>query len=106
MTSTDDIKYRRRDHEDPRAHYIEESVKVYLMRHPEGHDRWVIDPTCLDGYALDSSIDNYPLSEECDCNNEADCERAAARMTAAHLPSGHDLLVMLADTLGYTLTKQ
>ncbi|WP_431816620.1 hypothetical protein [Gordonia jacobaea] len=105
MQYTDDIKYRRRDNEDPRAHYIEESVKVYLMRHPDGRDAWVIDPSCLDGYALDSSLDR-PLSEECECGNEADCERVEARMAAAHLPNAHNLLEMLADTLGYTLTKQ
>ena len=106
MQYTANFKYRRRDDIDPRAHYIEESVQVYLMRHPDGLDSWGIDPSCLDGYALDSSIDGYPLSEECLCGDDSNCERAAARMAEAHLPNAHQLLTMLADTLGYSLTKR
>lgn len=100
-----DIAYRRLDNIDPRAHYIEESVKVYLMRDPHGRDRWVIDPSTVDGHTLDSDLD-YPEAGNCECGNDHDCGRTAARMAAAHLPTGHDLLLMLADTLGYDLTKQ
>ena len=108
MIDDTDLKYHRQDNTtdpNPQAHYIEESVKVYLMRDPEGRDRWVIDPSTLDGYRLDSDLD-YPMGENCECADQAECERVAARMAAAHLPDGHQLLAMLADALGYTLTKQ
>ncbi len=37
------------------AHYIEETVRVYLMRDLAGTDTWVIDPTCF-GDALPTCI--------------------------------------------------
>ncbi|GAB89072.1 hypothetical protein [Gordonia rhizosphera] len=102
-------KYRRRDDlttPAPGAHYIESGVKIYLMRDPAGLDRWVIDPSTVDGYALDPINDDMPINEECCCEDAHGCDRALARMAAAHLPTGVQVMVMLADALGYTITAQ
>ncbi|WGJ88292.1 hypothetical protein [Gordonia sp. SMJS1] len=99
-----DAKYPRRDGEDPGAHYIEEAVSVYLMRHPT-QDRWVIDPLTIDGGALDSTHDTYPSNVECHCGqDDAVCDTVTNRMAEQPLPSGEELMVMLADALGYQVT--
>ena len=101
-------KYRRRDDlptPAPGAHYIESSVKVYLMRDPEGLDRWVIDPSTIDGYCLDAINDDMPINEECCCEDHTNCDRALSRMAAAFLPTGEQVMLMLADALGYTITR-
>lgn len=103
----EDLKYQRRDDVDPAAHYVEESVAVYLMRDPAGADRWVIDPTALDGWGLDSTYDSYPSNTECECQDKSDCDKTADRMGAeVGTPSGEELMFMLADALGYTITKE
>ncbi|QIK50243.1 hypothetical protein G8C36_23245 (plasmid) [Gordonia terrae] len=100
-----DAKYPRRDGEDPGAHYIEEEVSVYLMRHPS-QDRWVIDPLTIDGCALDSTHDTYPSNVECQCGqDDAVCDTVTNRMAGQPLPSGEELMVMLADALGYQVTR-
>ena len=100
-----DAKYPRRDGEDPGAHYIEEAVSVYLMRHPS-QDRWVIDPLTIDGCALDSTHDTYPSNVECQCGqDDAVCDTVTNRMAEQPLPSGEELMVMLADALGYQVTR-
>ena len=93
-------RYLRRDGDDPGAHYIEEAVSVYLMRHP-AEDRWVIDPLTIDGCALDSTHDTYPSNSECRCEDEPVCDTVTNRMAEQPLPSGEELMVMLADALGY-----
>lgn len=106
--TTDTPKYIRRDDSADApagAHYIETGVKVYLMRDPEGLDRWVIDSSTVDGYPLDSTHDSLPTNEECCCQDEDACHRTLSRMAAALLPGGEQLMFMLADTLGYTLTR-
>ena len=96
-----DAKYSRRDGDDPGAHYIEEAVSVYLMRHPS-QDEWVIDPLTIDGCALDSTHDTYPSNVECQCgHDDAVCDTVTNRMAGKPLPSGEELMVMLADALGY-----
>lgn len=102
----ENVKYQRRDDVDPNAHYVEESVAVYLMRDPAGADRWVIDPTALDGYGLDSTLDSYPSNTECECLDADACDAASLRMRDIASPSGEELMFMLADALGYTLTKE
>lgn len=99
-----DAKYLRRDGEDLGAHYIEEAVSVYLMRHPS-QDRWVIDPLTIDGCALDSTHDTYPSNPNCRCEDEPVCDTVTNRMAEQPLPSGEELMVMLADALGFQVTR-
>ena len=101
----DYLAYVRRDGDDPGAHYIEEAVSVYLMRHPS-QDRWVIDPLTIDGCALDSTHDTYPSNVECQCGQgDAVCTAVRDRMSHYPLPSGEELMVMLADALGFQVTR-
>lgn len=85
------------------THYIEEAVRVYLMRDLDGADRWVIDPTTF-GDALFSEYDYEPQNPECLCGRPDDCAATVERMQAIDLPNGEELLQMLADALGYTVT--
>lgn len=86
------------------THFIEEAVRVYLMRDLDGTDKWVIDPTCF-SEGLYSDYERGPVNSECRCGNPAECEAVKLRMDAAYLPDGEELMHMLADALGYTLTK-
>lgn len=85
------------------AHYIEEAVRVYLMRDLNGTDTWVIDPTCFG----DSLYSEYPEPQnpECLCERPDECGQILDRMTQVDLPDGTELMFMLAAALGYTLTK-
>ncbi len=85
------------------AHYIEETVRVYLMRDLAGTDTWVIDPTCF-GDALPSEYDD-PQNSECRCETPDECADIVGRMDKVGLPDGEDLMFMLAAALGYTLTQ-
>lgn len=86
------------------AHYIEEAVRVYLMRDLDGADKWVIDPTTF-GDSLFSEYDDVPQNHECLCERPDDCAATVQRMQALTLPNGEELFQMLADALGYTVTK-
>ncbi|QYA99721.1 hypothetical protein I1A62_00590 (plasmid) [Rhodococcus sp. USK10] len=87
------------------THYIEESIWVYLMRDWDGVDRWVLDPVAVDGCGLDSGLENGARNSECMCEDREACDAIRDRMDRAPLPSADDLLHLLADSLGYTLTR-
>ena len=61
----------------------------------------MIDPLTIDGGGLDSTHDTYPSNSECRCANESVCDTVTNRMAGHPLPSGEELMVMLADALGY-----
>ncbi|MEE2062195.1 hypothetical protein [Rhodococcus artemisiae] len=85
------------------AHYIEESVSVYLMRDLAGTNTWVIDPANFD-VALETNYD-MPSNAECPCAVPEECAEIRHRMHFAPTPDGEELMHMLADALGYTVTK-
>ncbi|UOT03557.1 hypothetical protein MPY17_32240 [Rhodococcus opacus] len=87
------------------SHYIEESVCVYLMRDWDGTDRWVLDPVTVDGYGLDSGLENGARNSECMCEDQAECNAIRDRMDRAALPTAEVLMHLLADLLGYSVTK-
>lgn len=84
-------------------HYIEEAVRVYLMRAVDGTDTWIIDPTCF-GESLFSDYDE-PQNSECLCERPEECADVLDRMRGVGLPDGKELMFMLAAALGYTVTK-
>ena len=62
----------------------------------------MIDPLTLDGHGLFSTCDSYPSNVECQCaQDDAVCTEVRDRMSHCALPSGEELMVMLADALGY-----
>ena len=81
------------------THYIEESIWIYLMRDWDGIDRWVLDPVTVDGCGLDNGARN----SECMCEDKDECTAIQDRME--RLPSTDDLLHLLAESLGYTVTR-
>lgn len=86
------------------THYIEDAVRVYLMRDLSGIDKWVIDPASF-GESLPSEWQEGILSDECQCANPAECDAVRLRMVMVDRPDGEELMHMLADSLDYTLTK-
>ncbi|PBC38499.1 hypothetical protein CJ179_38540 [Rhodococcus sp. ACS1] len=88
-------------------HYIEESVSLYLQRDPSGKtNTWHIDPTCLDGDVLWSNYDNGPVNANCECGDEDECDRITRIMgEKADFPTAKEAMFMLAEALGYTVTK-
>lgn len=87
------------------THYVEEAVRVYLMRDLDDADRWVIDPTSFGDPLFSDYDENGPLNEECQCERPDECEAVVERMGRITLPDGEELMQMLADALGYTVTK-
>ncbi|MFZ2175683.1 MAG: hypothetical protein WAW17_16925 [Rhodococcus sp. (in: high G+C Gram-positive bacteria)] len=85
------------------THYIEEAVRVYLMRDLDGENTWVIDPSTF-GEGLYSDYED-PVNVECQCERPDECEAVAAQMSRVDLPDGKELMHMLAAALGYTATK-
>lgn len=85
------------------THYIEEAVRVYLMRDPNGTDTWVVDPASFDEPLC--SDYNQPLNPECRCGDSADCNRVRWRMAEVDLPDGEELMFLLAAARGYTVIK-
>lgn len=56
------------------THYVEEAVRVYLMRDLDDADRWVIDPTSFGDPLFSDYDENGPLNEECQCERPDECE--------------------------------
>lgn len=88
-------------------HTIEEAVRVYLRLSEDG-TRWVIDHSTVDGSPLFSDYDQ-PLHEECACLGgpfEAEGEALAERLEQdLGLPDGLELMMLLAEELGYRLER-
>lgn len=87
-----------------RGHYIEETVQVYLRLSADG-TRWLVDGAAVDGCSLDSVLDR-PRNSECPCNQRQDCATERHCAESVDLPNAEGLMRMLADTLGYELTKK
>ncbi|MCX5046225.1 hypothetical protein OG921_23930 [Aldersonia sp. NBC_00410] len=87
------------------THYIEEAVRVYLMRDLDGTDRWVIDPTTFGDPLFSDYADHGPVRDECQCGRPDECAAVVARMLKVTMPDGEELLHMLAAALGWTVTK-
>ncbi|PCK23277.1 hypothetical protein [Rhodococcus qingshengii] len=105
MTVTDQAFVHPSEQAEARGtHYIEGAVQVYLMRDLDGTDAWVVDPSSF-GESLYSDHDKGLENGECRCGNPAECEAVKIRMAMANLPDGEELMHMLADSLGYTVTK-
>ncbi|MFF0818629.1 hypothetical protein ACFYVR_26300 [Rhodococcus sp. NPDC003318] len=90
------------------THYVEEAVRVYLMRDLNGADRWVIDPTTF-GDPLFSEYSDYgdsgPVNDECRCERPDECAAVVERMSRVGMPDGEELMRMLAAARGYTVTR-
>ncbi|PPJ36448.1 hypothetical protein C5E45_20605 [Nocardia nova] len=84
------------------GHVLEQQVKVYLQLRGD----WVLDATTVDGSGLESALAHGAI-----CAGEDDCAWCStpagiqARQDADHipLPSGRDLLDMLASAFGVAL---
>lgn len=88
------------------AHKIEEVAKVYLQLNEDGTG-WEIDPVTCDGSPL-FGYDNGPIDDECMCGRSTSVEHMAliGRAEAMDLPTAEELLHLLAEELGYTVTKE
>ncbi|WP_346923054.1 hypothetical protein [Glutamicibacter creatinolyticus] len=84
------------------SHYVEGAVRVYLMRDLADTDKWVIDPASF-GSSLE--LDDEIINSECQCEKPQECDAVRTRMHHAEQPDGEELMHMLADALGYTVTK-
>ncbi|MDJ0403952.1 hypothetical protein QNA23_10705 [Rhodococcus erythropolis] len=87
------------------GHYVEESVLVYL-RLDDKSEKWIVDGSSIDGCALDTSNEDYPFNGDCTCENEEACTAALEHARKTRVPTGDELMHMLAEALGYTLTKK
>ncbi len=104
MTTTETVFVHPADQAEQRgSHYIEDSLSVYVMRDLGGTDKWVLDPSTF-GESLYTSYEK-PETGNCQCGKPEECEAAALRMGMASTPDAEELMHMLADHLGYTLTK-
>ncbi|WP_052071044.1 hypothetical protein [Rhodococcoides fascians] len=93
------------------GHYLESDVRVFLRRN-SANAGWLIDGATTDGYGLETSYERVE-DRECACEfldegGTRTPEHVAATDAAEHagLPDAEELLHLLADALGYTLTKQ
>lgn len=87
------------------GHFIEDSVTVYL-RLDDKSEKWIVDGPSIDGYPLDSHDDNNPQNRECTCEDATACDKALEYGHKLPLPTAEQLMHLLAESLGYTLTKK
>lgn len=77
-------------------HKIEEGVRVYLVLNEAG-TAWEIDGVTMDGYPLDSTVDDGARNEACDCDDKVACEAMREKADRVTLPSGNQLIDLLTD---------
>lgn len=77
-------------------HKIEESVQVYLILRD---GKWVIDGPSLDSHSLFPVIDGGARNEDCECDDHTSCEQARKKAEELSLPSGQELLILLAEAI-------
>lgn len=83
----------------PATHFIEQTVAVHLRLSDDGA-RWIVDGPSVDGHPLDSTYpDLSATNSECACNQPEECRRRRDHADALPLPTGAELLTMLADAL-------
>ncbi|MET4614080.1 hypothetical protein ABIC28_005093 [Rhodococcus sp. PvR044] len=85
------------------THYIEEVVRVPLMRDLDGINLWVLDPAALD-LAPESDYDG-PQNRECRCGQPEECAVVVNEMAEESLPDAEELMHILATALGFTAIK-
>jgi hypothetical protein len=79
--------------EDVEHHRIEGAVKVWLVWRGE---RWVADWANF-GEPLEAAYDRSVMNEGCECSEKERCARAMERAMVPDMPTGHELLALLAE---------
>ena len=83
----------------PATHFIEQTVAVYLRLSDDG-TRWIVDGPTVDGHPLDSTYpDLNAANSECACGHPDECNRVRDHADSLPLPTGAELLAMLAAAL-------
>lgn len=90
-------------------HRLEDHGKIYFSLGP-GETSWRLDSASVDGYPLDGGLDEI----ECTYGNRHMCQVCRSeeghaeleRASAVWLPTGRELLDMLAEHYGYTLVAR
>ena len=83
----------------PAAHFIEQTVAVHLRLSDDG-TRWIVDGPSVDGHPLDSTYrDLSATNSECACSQPKECARLRDHADTLPLPTGAELLTMLAAAL-------
>ncbi|UGT58845.1 hypothetical protein [Nocardia asteroides] len=91
------------------GHRLEDHGKVYFSLGP-GETSWRLDSASVDGYPLDGGLDEI----ECTYGNRHMCQVCRSeeghaeleRASAVALPTGRELLDLLAEHYGYTLVAR
>lgn len=78
----------------PATHFIEQTVAVHLRLSDDG-TRWIVDSHPLDSTYRDLSATN----SECACSQPTECARLRDHADTLPLPTGAELLTMLAAAL-------
>ncbi|SEF34443.1 hypothetical protein SAMN05421837_107391 [Amycolatopsis pretoriensis] len=95
-------------------HHVEQSVRVDLHAAPDGQGWELCDLTAAAGDGPDAEplvvIYEAPQQTNCACgtatHTSPECDAWAAQLMNAEIPGAHELLLMLAARLGYTVTKR
>lgn len=83
----------------PATHFIEQTVAVYLRLSDDG-TQWIVDGPSVDGSPLDSTYpDLNAANSECACGKPDECTRVRDHADTLPLPTGAELLAMLAAAL-------
>ena len=87
------------DYQPESAHFIEQTVMVYL-RLSDGQTRWIVDGASVDGYGLDSShTDETATNDECACGKDKECEAVRRKAETIPLPNGPELAQLILDAI-------
>lgn len=87
------------DYRSDSPHYIEQTVSVYLRLADDGR-RWIVDSSSVDGCGLDSAHGDLSAhNDECACGRPQECESVRVAADRLPLPTGAELLAMLAAAL-------
>lgn len=74
-------------------HRVDDLVKVSLGYGAEG---WFIDPSSVDGYALDRpGTGNTTTTADCECEEPEECERVRDAVAQLMGPTGAELIPLL-----------
>jgi len=82
-------------------HRIDELSVIWLRLNEHG---WQIEDPIVDGPPL-NGFPGGPFNEGCECDDQRECAAVRMAATLLPLPTMQELLVLLADACGYTLTR-
>jgi hypothetical protein len=93
----------------PGYHHIEERPGVYIHANRDGTGWELCDFSLADQGLF--GLDNGASNDGCECGDHPggdrpECEAWKTRLDALPLPSGEDLMHMLAAALGYSVTSK